>query len=294
MIVKSSLACDVCGCAVSGTNGDVIPGIFSNYIGLGSSLRSFSSTHLTLFDNEVPIQSTENFGLVNIHGRYSPFRRLQIYGNLPISSVQKKEENEIRYTSGLSDASIRTNYLVVDKKKDSTLSFFNVFVGATLKMPTGRHEFKKGEKYYFHRNMLPGSGTFDVGLHLDAIYRKKSNGIALYGTKLFRGQLNDEYDFGDFYHSRFSAFHFFEFKKSSLMLDVGADFTLYEQDLNLRSNTIEEFTGGWMLSPTLRINYNTEKVIFSATALRPIAQQLANNQVTNNYSIQLNVIYIIN
>lgn len=294
LVMNSALACDVCGCAVSSANGDILPGIFSNYIGFGTSLRSFSSTHLTLFENETPIQSFENFSLLNIHGRYSPMRRLQLYGNLPMSSVQKREGKETRYSTGLSDASLRVNYLVIDQKKDSLASFLNIFLGSTFKIPTGRNEFLKEEKYFFHRNMLPGSGTVDLGLHLDLIYRKKTAGVAFYGTTMFRGQIRNEYDFGNFYHSRLTAFHFFKFKKSSLMFDVGVDFSMYEQDKNLRSNTIEEYTGGWILSPTCRINYTTEKFIFSTTAQRPISQQLANSQVTNNYSIQFNVIYLIN
>jgi len=294
LLMNSALACDVCGCAVSSANGDVIPGIFSNYIGLGSSLRSFSSTHLTLFDNEIPRKSSEYFSVVHLHGRYSPTRRVQIYGNLPVSMVQKTENNETRSSSGLSDASLRVNYLVIDKKKDSSESFLNLFLGSTLKAPTGRNEFTANEEFYFNRNMLPGSGTFDVGLHIDLIYRKKSFGTAFYGTSILRGQVKDDYDFGNFYHSRLSAFHFVKFKKSSLMIDAGMDFSMYEQDENLRSNSFEEYTGGWMLSPSLRVNYNTEKLIFSATAQRPVAQELAQGQMANNYSVQLNIIYLFN
>lgn len=294
LITYSTLACDVCGCAVSSANGDVIPGIFTNYIGLGSSLRSFSSAHLTLFDDEVPLNTFEHFSVVNLHGRYSPIRRLQIYGNLPVSSVRKTENNETRYSSGLSDASLRVNYLAIDKKKDSTASFLNLFVGSTLKAPTGRNEFTKDEEYYFHRNMLPGSGTYDLGLHIDLIYRKKSVGMAFYGTSMLRGKIKDDYDFGNFYHARLSAFRFIQFNKSSLMLDLGMDFSLYEQDKNLRSNSFEEYTGGWMLSPTLRVNYNREKFIFSATAQLPMSQELADRQVTNNYTVQLNIIYLFN
>lgn len=224
MASNSVLSCDVCGCAVSSPNGDVLPGIFNNYIGIGASSRSFSSSHLTLFEGEIPILSKEHFSLVNLHGRYSPTRRLQFYGNLPVSAVIKTEENETRSSSGLSDASLRANYLIIDWKKDSTESFVNLFLGSTLKMPTGRNEFRQDEKYFFHRNMLPGSGTFDIAFHVDFIYRKQSLGIAAYGTAMIRGQLINDYDFGNFYHSRVSVFRFFKFAKSSLMIDLGVDY----------------------------------------------------------------------
>ena len=293
MAFHSVYGCDVCGCAVSSPNGDVLPGIFTNYIGIGTSWRSFSSRHLTLFDDEIPIQSSEHFSLMNLHGRYSPIRRLQFYGNLPFSAVFKTEGDETRYSSGLSDVSVRANYLLIDKVKDSTESFLNLFLGSTLKMPTGRNEFNQDEKYFFHRNMLPGSGTYDIAFHVDFIYRRKSLGFAAYGTAMIRGQLKNDYAFGNFYHSRVSAFHFFKFKQSSLMIDLGVDYSHFQQDRDLRTNALEEYTGGWILSPTFRMNYNWEKFIFSATVQRPAIQQLANNQVSNNYSIQFNVIYLI-
>ena len=138
LVMNQANACDVCGGAVASPGGDAIPGIFSNFIGVNSSFRSFTSTHLTLFDNEIPIVSNELFANVSVSGRYSPVRRLQFLFNLPISRVEKEMEEERKVASGLSDASLRVNYLLFDRRNDSTQTYFNLFLGGSMKAPSGR------------------------------------------------------------------------------------------------------------------------------------------------------------
>jgi len=293
LAVNKANACDVCGGAVASPSGDVIPGIFSNFIGINTTFRSFSSTHLTLFDDEIPIRSQELFTGYSLQGRYSPVRRVQFLFNVPFSRVSKEMEGETRYASGLSDASMRLNYLVVDKSNDSTKTFFNLFAGSTIKAPTGRNSFRESEDFFFHRNMLPGSGTLDVGFHLDLLWRKKTNGISFNSTIMLRGAIRDVYDFGNLHQARLSAFRFFEFKKSSLMLDLGADVALNNADRDLLNLTQDEYTGGWMLSPSLRVNYFYNRFILSVTAQRPVAQNLAQGQVVNNFAVQSSIIFLL-
>ncbi len=294
MFLNKAHACDVCGGAVSSTGGDVIPGIFSNYIGLNASFRSFTSTHLTLFEDEIPIVSNELFSSYSLHGRYSPIRRLQFLANVPVSLVAKEMEGEEQNAFGLSDASFRVNYLLFDRRNDSTRTFFNLFLGSSIKTPTGRSEYRENEEYFFHRNMLPGSGTLDFGFHMDVLWRRGDYGATFNGSTVIRGTARNSYDFGNLYNARISGFRFFEIKKSKLMLDLGMEFTMTGQDRDMYYNSTDDYTGGWMLSPSLRVNYFWKDLILSVTAQRPVRQSLAEGQVVNNYTFQASVIYLLN
>lgn len=293
LMLNKAQACDVCGGAVASPGGDAIPGIFSNFIGINSTFRSFTSTHLTLFEGETPIVSNELFANYSISGRYSPVRRLQFLFNLPVSRVQKEMEEEKQVASGLSDASLRVNYLLFDRRNDTTQTFFNFFLGGSVKAPSGRSEFLEDEEYFFHRNMLPGSGTVDFGCHIDVLWRKKEYGLTFNGSSLLRGSVRNSYDFGNLYTTRISGFRFFNFKKSKLMLDVGMELSATDRDTDLNINSTEDYTGGWMLSPSLRLNYFHKNLILSLTAQRPVAQNLADGQVVNNYALQGSVIYLL-
>lgn len=290
---SSTWACDVCGGAVSGSGGTSVPGIFDNYIGLNTSFRSFSSTHLTLFENEEALQSQELFSVVNLHGRYSPIRRLQFLFRLPFSSVRKDMDERVDNTSGLSDVSLRANYMLIDRKNDSTKTYFNAFLGASIKGPTGRNHFQENEAYFFHRNMLPGTGTVDGGVHLELFYRRKNSGWMLNSSGLFRGRIKNVHNFGNIFQNRLSAFQMFEMKQSSLMVDLGIDLIMSSSDSNLKSNATDEYTGGWMISPALRLNYYWNTLILTVQAQRPIAQDLAQGQVINNYALQAGAILLL-
>jgi hypothetical protein len=291
-LVHQAHACDVCGGTVSTPTGAAVPGIFSNFIGWNGSFRSFSSTHLTLFEHEIPVESEEQFMTMALQGRYSPVRRLQLLAHLPYSTVVKEMEGERRSASGFSDAVIRANYLMVDRSKDSTGTVLNLFLGSSVKLPTGRHAFRSSENYFFHQNMLPGTGAFDVGMHLDGFFRQNKYGITLNVAAIFRGAIRDQYDYGNAYQARVSAFRFFEFRQSSLMLDLGMELAVNGRDRDLTLQNLDDYTGGWMLSPSLRVNYNRKRVVLSVTAQRPVAQYLAENHVTNNIALQGSIIYL--
>lgn len=289
----TAMSCDVCGGAVGSVSGTVIPGTFDNYIGLNTSFQWFSSTHLTLFENEVPIHSRELFSLGSIHGRYSPVRRVQFLVNVPLSRVQKQMDGEKNIISGVSDISIRTNYLIVDRNKEEEKKYLNLFVGGSVKVPTGRSVFRGEELSVFHRNMLPGTGTFDFGLHADVFFRKRSNGFTGRNTVTFRGAIPNEYDYGNVFQSRWSGFHMFEFKKTSLMLDLGAEMLLLGKDENWAIGETDRYTGGWTLSPSLRVIYFWKNVVLNAKFQRPAVQNLASGQVKNTFSLQGGIILLL-
>ena len=201
--INSAKACDVCGCALNTSGGEVIPGLFNHYFGVRSNIRSFGSEHLTLFEGEKPILSKEWFHTTELHAMYTPTRRVQLFGFLPFNAVVKEEDEKQQTSSGLGDFRIRANYLWLDKKDADTM--LTVFSGVTLKTPTGRSKFRNDEASFFHRNMLPGTGTVDVGFHTDIIYAKGKWGGMLNATYLARGT-NGFYNFGDATVAQLTAF----------------------------------------------------------------------------------------
>jgi len=293
ILSQSAFGCDVCGGAVGSIGGDVVPGIFNNYFGFNTSFRGFSSTHLTLFESEEAMHSSELFAFGSIHGRYSPIRRLQFLVNVPFSAVRKEMNEEVQSVSGFSDVSLRTNFLAVDRVNDSLKKYTNVFIGGTVKVPTGRASFRDQEVSMFHRNMLPGSGAFDFSAHADVFLRRRNFGFVATNTVTFRGTVKNEYDYGNVFQSRISGFHLFEFPGSSLMLDLGAEVMLIGEDQDLIYNEVDKYTGGITVSPSLRVNYFWNSLVLNFQIQRPIYQNLASGQVKNEYAAQFGAIYLI-
>lgn len=280
-------ACDVCGCALNSSGGEVIPGLFNHYIGVRSNIRSFTSRHLTLFPNETPMQTNEWFHTTELHGMYSPKRRIQLFGFLPYNAVIKNENDQKHITNGLGDLRIRGNYLWVDKKEADTM--LTIFTGLTVKTPTGRHQYKDGESINFHRNMLPGTGTVDFGFHSDLIYAKGKLGGMLNVSYLLRGT-HDNYAFGNAFLTQATFFLKQPLKKSSLLLEGGISFADLKADEDLRYNEKQIYSQGWLLSPMIRVSYFKGKWAGVLSFNKAVSQDMAMGQVEQNYQLDINLI----
>lgn len=286
-------ACDVCGGAVTSPGGDALPGIFSNYIGWRSSLRTFNTSHIPLF-NEVPWESRERIWSTELNGRYSPIRRLQFLGSLPFQYISKLEMSELNVISGLGDAMLRANLLVIDKDNKSDDKITNLFVGSALKLPTGKSQATSEELAIFNRNMLPSTGTVDVGFHADFVHRSKKWGVMSNQVLFFRGGGDHLYAFGNMYQGSLSSFYYEKKEKMAYIAEFGGTVLYTKSDIDLKFNTMNPYTGGLLIAPFIRINAFVGDFIFSSSLQVPAYQNLAKGYVTNRFTSSVSIIYQFN
>jgi hypothetical protein len=289
-LFHTSLACDVCGAAVGSPGGEVIPGIFTNFIGFRTQYRSFQTTHIPIF-NEDPWQSKEEFWSADLFGRFSPIRQVQILGSLPFNRVNKSELGVNSITQGLGDAVIRVNYLAIDKEENEADRITNLFVGSSLKLPTGRWRVSDHELAIFNRNMLPGTGTFDYGFHLDFIHRKSSWGVMASQVFLVRGTQSNQYAFGNVYQGAISGFYYEKRSKYSMILEIGGNLLSTSSDIDLRFNEVNPYTGGIMVSPFIRGNAFIGNFILIGNLQVPLYQNLAKGYVNNQLTASIALVY---
>jgi len=290
----NSYACDVCGCAVNTGMGDVIPGVFNNYFGIRSNVRHFQSEHFS-FLGEPPILSDEWFHTTEVYGRYSPTRRIQIFGFIPYNAVVKSGDNqELVFANGIGDVRLKVNALLIDKIDTVDKSIFNVFVGGTVKLPTGRYDFIDDESNYFRRTMLPGTGTIDYSLGTDIIYRKNNFGGIVSFNYTLRGENDLKYDFGYVASGQFSGFYQLKRTASSYMFELGVMSTNLEADYDRRFNEKEIYTEGWMISPMVKVRRFSEKWAVYVSANKAAFQDLAQGQVKQRYQFDIGIARFLN
>lgn len=287
IISHPTFACDVCGCAVNPGMGDVIPGVFSNYFGLRSNVRHFKSEHFS-FMGEPPIHSDEWFHTTEIYGRYSPIRRIQIFGFVPYNAVAKSENNqELVFANGIGDVRLKLNGLVIDKIDSVQKRIFNVFVGGTVKFATGRYDFIEDESNTFRRTMLPGTGTIDYSLSTDIIYRKNNLGGIASLNYTWRGENDLRYNFGNVAFGQVSGFYQLKRTTSSYMFELGIIGTNLEADYDQRFNEKQIYTEGWMISPMLKVTRFSEKWSVFISANKAAFQDVAQGQVEQRYQFDI-------
>ncbi len=296
LLSLQSVACDVCGCAINPGGGEIVPGMFQHYFGARSNIRSFSSQHLTLFEDEIPLKTEEWFHTTEFHFRYSPHRRVQIFGFVPINALWKLEEEVMHTIQGMGDFRLRANYVVIDKKDDeSGKPLMNLFLGSSLKMPTGRSEYRNTqEQSLFHRNMLPGTGSWDVAGHFDFVYGKNNFGGMLNATYMWRGSNNYQYDFGNLFVSQLTGFYKHKMNGSSFLFELGVSFVDMQPDLDTRWNELQVYSQGTMLAPMARVSYFKNNWMFQTSANKAAWEDMAQGQVSHNYHLEVGVMYFIN
>lgn len=286
-------ACDVCGGTINSSTGEIIPGLYSHFIGLRSNFQSFDSEHLTLFSGESPILSKEWFHNTELFGRYTPHKRVQIMGFLPYNVVYKHEENEVLTSQGFGDARVFGNFLILDRKNNLSDFEINWFGGLHIKFPTGRFNFKPQEEVHFHPNMLPGTGSWDFGLQSDLILSKNGHGAMITGNYFLRGENSRQYLFGNLTSARAVYFYKKQREKFSFMIEAGLNYANLAPDIDLRWNEEQTFSQGNILSPTLRLSTFYKKWVTQISANRAVYQDLAKGQTFQNYEVNLSIIRFI-
>ncbi len=289
-----SSACDVCGCAVNPGMGDVIPGVFSNYFGIRSNIRHFQSEHFG-FLGEPPILSNEWFHTTEVYGRYSPTRRIQFLGFIPYNAVAKTEDDQnMALTNGVGDMRLKINTLVIDKKDTAQNSIFNVFIGGTVKLPTGRYDYIDGEQQYFRRTMLPGTGTMDFSLGTDVIYRKNNLGGMASFNYTWRGENDLNYNFGNVGFGQITGFYQLKRPNSSFLFETGAEVTNLEADYDMRFNEKQIYSEGWMISPLVKVTWFSEKWSVYGKFNKAAIQNMAQGKVQQRYQFNIGITRFLN
>jgi hypothetical protein len=286
-----ALSCDVCGTAVSIPGSDALPGIYSNYLGLHGSFRRFETRHIPLL-NEPSWLSQESFSSMELHGRYSPIRRLQFIANIPIHHIDKTEQGIREQIAGIGDISIRTNFLLVDKVDEQAKKVVNLFGGVTVKLPTGKYDLGPTTLYY-PENIRPGTGTFDFSFHLDFILRHSTWGLVMNQAYSLRGSQSNFYQFGDIFQQTVTGFYFHETSKHQLMIELGLQNLWMNKDWDRIASINNPYSGGVSIAPLIRPSYFYQEWIFNAALSMPIYQNLADNNVRQFFAWRLGAIFQI-
>lgn len=287
----NSRACDVCGCAINTSGNEVIPGVFQNYLGVRSNIRHFESLHYGLLGGTT--LSKEWFHTTDTYGRYSPHRRIQLIGFLPYNAVFKHEEDQWYTTHGAGDARLKVNLLLVDHKDSINDELLSVFVGNTIKAPTGRYDFKGDESQAFRRSMLPGTGTWDYTASVDLIYRRKNLGGVISAAYSLRGQNDLNYDFGNVFSGQASVFYRKQAMERTYLFEAGAMLTHLESDYDRRFNEEQIYTSGEMISPMVKFTSVGAQWSFSLMANHALWQDLGKGRVKQYFQVDVGATYFL-
>ena len=285
-------ACDICGCSSSGYGLGLLPGSPQHFVGLGYKYRAFETTHLTLFDNEVPTKSREFYQTMEVWGRYVPHKRIQLFGYLPYQVMNQQGEYNAQI-SGIGDA-IVSGFWSVPIQNDSLCVNVSrrLLVGASSKLPTGKNDYSSVEGEVFNENLQPGSGSWDFIYHLN--YTEIRNKWGFLAEMAYRrnSQNDNYYRYGHRFSTNLRVFGRIKGKSEDFMIlpFVGAFFEDAGHDFD--GHSYNEYSGGTMLMTQTGIDVVKKHLGVRTTYSIPTYQHLGSNQIHSRAQFAASILYL--
>jgi hypothetical protein len=280
LVVQVSNACDICGCSHGGYFVGTFPDFHRHFIGLRYSFRNYYSHNDTSSE-----YSRDRYQALELWGGISLGRRWQLMVFVPFkANRQETDDGGHQHTHyGLGDATLLANYLLLQREKNQ------VWLGAGVKIPTGKFSPEDGHELVPAANMEPGSGSTDLVFSATDVYQ--SGKWSMYGNVSY--SVNREakaFQFGNQLNASALVARSFDLKGANLVPNAG----LYYEHLaaNKQGGQKIEATGGQALLASGGIDLRLGKINIGMNAQLPLAQNFSNNQTSSRLRGMVQVVYM--
>ena len=265
------MACDVCGCSLSGLYFGFIPVQNMHFVGIKYNMASFDAfidNDDYYFEDEYSEDTYQRFELV---GRLSLGKRVQLRYMVPyLYNVMDGSHQHVR-SHGMGDPMALVYYSLLNPQNTGVETVMHSLnIGGGLKFPFGDYE-KTDQEEIINRNFQLGSGSLDYLVSANYTLRYQKIGVNTEGSYKINSTNKHEYRFGNQSNISANLFYYVESDMYAVVPFVGA---YYEKANYHKNNEIREGnTGGDSWLGTLGIQFFTGALTFNAQYQIPVNQQ---------------------
>jgi hypothetical protein len=273
-----TFACDMCGCANSGSFFGILPQSHMRFVGIRYRVRNFDS-HL----NSLLLKTKENYQTAEIWGRFYPFKKTQLLVFLPYNSnKQSTLSGKTAQIEGLGDASLMMHYNLRNTFWDSTSHRINqnLLLGGGIKLPTGKYQYTDNGEEGANPNFQLGTGSVDFILNAIYTLRYQSWGLNLDISHKINTENANQYRFANRTNGSLSIFYTKKIKNITLMPNSGTMAEYSNKDT--KAGIKNSFTGGWLMMANVGFEMYYKKISTGINYQLPIIQRLVNNELKIN------------
>lgn len=269
-------ACDICGCANSGSYFGLLPQSNKSLIGVRYQRLNFV-THPA----SKVLRTEESFNVTELYARFFPIKRVQVMAFLPYRIDQQTTTSEVKKQNGLGDATILANYNVLNTlmdKENSGAFTHTLLVGGGIKIPTGKFKFDENDPLQVaNANFQLGTGSTDFILNAFYTVNKGDWGLATNVSRKFNTTNSMDYKFGNQLFGTVDLYKSFRIGKVSLTPSVG----VYAEHAKhgTQHGQVLDLTGGRLLNGTAGITLFTNHFTLGVNGQKPLVQKSASGHV---------------
>ncbi len=285
MVLYSS-ACDVCGCGASNYGVGILPQFHKHFVGL----RFQSSRYISLphEDEKNASPTNERFQSVQVWGRWSPHKRVQIFAFVPYK-INRREADQTDIVKGIGDFAMLATYVPINTAPKEKSWKHMLQVGLGMKVPTAKWD-KVVDGLMLHPNIQLGTGSYDLHANLQytARYRQVGSNVEL--NYWYNGTNAQHFHFGNKATSSVKFFIWKSWKNISVLPQVGIAGESAAQDK--QNMTLQTHTGGYSVLATGGVDVYYKKIGIQCQMRRPVAEQLGEGHISAKPQWLANLIYL--
>jgi hypothetical protein len=285
-------ACDVCASGAGSYYLGVLPKFKSNFMGMRYQQRHFSTEHPPLFKGDESLYSSEVFHTAEIWGRYVPNPKWQIFGFLPVHSLNQREGENHYHTRGQGDATMIVNYLFFNTgDNDSNLLKHALQAGAGIKAPTGKSN-QIPKEGIVNQNLQTGTGSWDIPVNLLYTIRYKKTGLNFENNFRLNTLNKSDYRFGNSLNSMLRMYVWKSSNLTTILPHAGLGFDYMQKDKDQGKE--KAFTGGYSLFGQLGADVFYRNVAIQFFIQKPFHQELGDGFITAKPRFGIGLNYFFN
>ena len=275
-LTRPAGACDICGCANSGSYFGIMPQSHKSLIGV-----RYNYLHFHTHPESKILATRETFQIAELYARFFPFKRVQVMGFVPYRFDEQVTSGVTKKNSGLGDVTVLANYNLFNSLMDGKGggdAIQSVMIGGGIKAPTGRFRFDENDPLQVaNANFQLGTGSIDFILNAFYSLQWKKWGLNANVSRKFNTANSENYRFGDQVYGSLDLFHTFSVGKISLMPNAG----IYAEyaDHGKQNGAILDITGGTIVNGSAGISLFTEKWTLGVVGQKPVYQKSASGHV---------------
>jgi len=287
--LPASLACDVCGCSITGQYIGMLPQFHGNFAGLRWSEQWSVSGHTRAALAAGADISKEHVQSLDLLTRLMVNPRVQILLALPYRVFNRTGENTHIHAQGLGDISMLAYYLPVQTAPSAQWRH-TLMVGGGFKLPTGNSRLATSDGLLIPANLQPGSGSFDLLVAANYTIRRHQWGLNTDLTAKLNTANTNDYRFGNRISGALRVFHWLGKGRATLLPNAGVFSELSAEDRD--GHNAPEATGGWYCSAATGLDLIAGRFNLGINYQTPVAQNLGHGKAKTRSRWTASVNYI--
>ncbi|HMH31999.1 MAG TPA: hypothetical protein VK543_03160 [Puia sp.] len=270
-------ACDICGCGGGNLYLGLLPNFKSRFIGIR---YQYAQYHTELANDHTQF-SHNYYNSIEVWGGWNIGKKWQILGFIPYYFNKQADDDGTSYKNGLGDISLLANYQLLHTKRttDRNNSVEQEFwVGAGLKLPTGTFRLDVSDPTTTVADVNAQIGTGSVDFLFNAVHHIRINQFGINTTANYKVNTANsaDYKYGNKLTASSIGYYRFRFHGMAAAPNIGV---VYENtEANALNKQRVEFTGGYVVSGLVGVEFSFNKVAVGFNEQGPIGQHYAGGQ----------------